>query len=152
MLESFLVGLASNYVAAASIEAIRRGAAYLVKQRPDLEARFTGAQKSGDQVAAQKILEEGFGVLLAEAAAGKITLDGALVSALRKIHFDHQDGTVWIEGSKVRAPILTTGGTSGATGTTHIGGNTRLQSRGTSIEVGHGASIQISGGASIKQT
>ena len=141
-LVGFGSGIAANMTTAALSAVYQRAFA----QRPDLEQRLSHPASQTDANAA---LGELAGLIEALAGSGTITVDGALVRALRSATFDHQNGTVRIVNAVVSAPLLTTGGTG--TGSTHIGGNSTLASAGTSIQVGSGASIVITGGASIKQ-
>jgi hypothetical protein len=117
--------------------------------RPQLETELQSATTPKE---IEKVFQEAVGVIIAEANDGKIEIDGATMSALRGIKFDHQHGTVTIGDAVIAAETLITGGSAGATGTTDIKGNTRLASKGTAIEVGKGAAIKITGGAKIKQT
>lgn len=148
MLEHFAAALAAHAVFS-GVEAAFR---YVAKKRPDLEAAAKKAAEAKNNQEISKIFEEAIGVIVADAASGAIQLDGATVTALRGVKFDHQNGTVTIENTKVSAAVLVTGGSAGATGKTTVGGNTKLSSQGTSIDVGPGASITITGGAIIKQT
>ena len=152
MLETFLISLAASYTAHFSIQALRKAFSAVAKARPDLSERAQKAEAANDTTEIERVFQEAIGVIDAGAADGSIEIDGALLTALRGIRFDHQHGQVSIEGSKVIAPVLVTGGQAGATGTTNIGGNTSLKSQGTEIKVGSGAAIKITGGAQIKQT
>ena len=141
-LVGFGTGIAANMTTAALSAVYQRAFA----QRPDLEQRLS---HPASQIDANAALGELAGVIEALAGSGTITVDGALVRALRSATFDHQHGTVRIANAVVSAPVLTTGGTG--TGSTHIEGNTTLASAGTSIQVGAGCGIVMTGGASIKQ-
>lgn len=90
-------------------------------------------------------------MIIAEANSGSIKVDGAVLTALRGIKFDHQRGTVQIGDAVISATVLVTGGTTGASGQTTIGPNTKLKTPGTGVEVGEGCGIHMVGGASIKQ-
>lgn len=145
MFEHFAIAFAAH----ASFAAIETAFKYVARKRPDLVAAASAAQNT-EQI--ERIFKEAVGVIIAEAATGRIIVDGAAISALRGVKFDHQHGQVTIGNTQVSAQVLITGGSAGATGKTHIGGNTSLRSQGTSIEVGQGASIVMTGGASIRQT
>ncbi|WP_342587055.1 hypothetical protein [Klebsiella pneumoniae] len=96
-------------------------------------------------------------ILISESAWEEMTclfapsLDGAELKALSGIKFDHQAGTVLINGSQVQASILVTGGGQHATGKTIIQGDTTMTSQGTSIKMSGGAQIVMTGGARIIQ-
>ena len=138
-------GILANF-AADSIKALFRTA---VDLRPAIAEKMQTATSTQD---VEQIFREALGVIDAQAGTGAISIDGALLTALRGIRFDHAHGTVSIGNTTVKAPVLVTGGQSGATGTTTVEGDTRLKSHGTQIEVGKGAQIKITGNAQIKQT
>ena len=98
----------------------------------------------------ENLFHEASGILSVYAGTGSVSIDNALISAIKTAAFDHAHGTVVIDDSVVSAPKLVTGGGDGATGTTTIRGST-LKSSGTSIRMGKNASIRMSGGASITQ-
>ena len=100
----------------------------------------------------ERIFREAVSVIDAHAGTGSIRVDGAVLSALRGIRFDHAKGTIHIGDATVQAPVLVTGGQGGANGKTRIEGNTRLKSDGTEIDVGKGAKIEMTGNAEIEQT
>jgi hypothetical protein len=146
---SILTSLAVNYFSGYTQSAVNELFDAAFKLDPQLEPKL---QAAGTSKQLQEVLSGVSGVLEANANTGSIAVDGALLEAIRRIHFDHQHGTVTIGNSTVSSAVVVTGGSTGATGQTIIGGNTFLKSQGTSIEVGRGASIKISGGANIKQT
>jgi hypothetical protein len=148
MLEHFAVAFAAH----AAFSGIEAALKYVAKKRPDLEAAAQKAAASNNPREIDKVFQEAIGVIIAEAASGAINVDGATIAALRGVKFDHQHGTVTIGNTTVSASVLVTGGSAGATGKTEIGGNTKLSTKGTSIEIGQGASITITGGARIEQT
>jgi hypothetical protein len=144
---NFLISFGSGVAANLSTAGLTSLFQKVFTSRPDLERRLASPASPADFEAA---LGDIAGVLDAFAGTGAISIDGALVQALRSAQFDHQAGTVSIGNAKVSAPILQTGGTG--PGQTVIGGNTELRSAGTSIQVGQGASIVITGNAGIKQS
>lgn len=146
---SIITGLAVNYFSGYTQAAVNDFFDKAFRLKPELEPKLKAAQSS-EQL--QQVLSEATGVIDANAATGKITVDGGLLDALRRIQFDHQHGTVTIGNSTVSSAVVITGGGASSTGTTVIGGNTHLKSAGTGIQVGKGASITMTGGASIKQT
>ena len=152
MLEAFLISLAANFATHFSIQPLQKVFSAVAKAQPDLLERARNAETTGDIAEIDRIFQEAIGVIDAGAADGSIEIDGATLTALKGIRFDHEHGQVTIEGSTVFAPVLTTGGHAGSTGTTEIGGNTSLKSQGTEIKVGAGAAIKMTGGAQIKQT
>ena len=146
-MEHYLLALAAH----ASVDLAKSGLSaairHVAKKRLDLEAAAVQAQAQNNASLAERIFEEAVGVIIAEAAAGKIEVDKAAITALKGVKFDHQHGRIQIQDSTVAAEVLVTGGSPGATGETNIGGNTSLRSKGTAIDVGKGASIKITGGA-----
>jgi hypothetical protein len=140
---SFGASVGANITSAAASDLFHR----VIRKRPDLEQSLTHPKSPAEF---ERALGETAGVLEALAGSGSISIDGALIAALRSARFDHQNGQVRIGNALVYAPMLQTGGTG--SGTTDIAGNTELRSAGTSIKVGGGASIKITGNAGIKQT
>ncbi len=100
----------------------------------------------------ERVFREAVGVVDAAAGSGSIAVDSAFLSAVRGIRFDHQHGTVTIQGTTMMAPLIQAGGTTGSRGVTRLGANTALNSGGTSTQIGEGCSITISGDASIRQS
>ena len=152
MLEQFLIDFAAACSAHVSLAVLKHAFEYVWRVRPDLAARAADAERRNDQAETARVAEEAVGIILLAAGTGAITIDGATISALRSATFDHQHGLVRIGNTTVTAPVLTTGGSAGASGQTQIGGNTRLQSQGTTIDIGTGAQIVITGNAKIVQT
>ena len=144
---NFLISFSSGLAANLSTDVLKNAYQSVFTARPDLERRITQPSSGTDLQAA---LGEVAGTLEALAGNGSISIDGAVLRALRSATFDHQDGSVRIGNARISAPLLTTGGTG--RGTTTIGGNTELRSGGTSIQIGTGASIVMTGGAQIKQS
>lgn len=149
ILESLLVGLATNGVYDLTKEAAGRAFSLIKQSRSDLIEAAENAAKTEDDDALRDALA---GAIEVAASTGHVKIEGALLSAVKEAKFDHQQGTIIIGRTRVRAPTLVTGGGSGATGKTIIDEDTVLDSSGTSIKVGSGASIIMEGGASIKQT
>jgi hypothetical protein len=146
---SIVTGIASGMLANFSTDAVKHFFFEAIKAKPELEARLKSASHPAE---IETIFRDAVGVIDASAAHGEIKIDGSLLRALRGIRFDHAHGTVTIAGTTVNSHVLVTGGSSGATGRTVIGGNTSMNSHGTSMEVGNNCSIVITGGASIRQT
>ena len=144
---SIITGLATNYFSHFTAPAVQKFFQTAFQKKPSLENDLKQA-KSPDEFV--RIFREAAGVIDAAAGSGAIAIDGALLEAARGARFDHQHGTVEIGGSAIQAPILQTGGTAGASGSTHIT-DSSLKSGGTRIDIGKGASIRMTGGASIKQ-
>jgi len=138
-------GLVANFTSASVENFFRKATEF----DTSLEGKIASATTSND---IEQIFNEAIGVIDANAGSGSIDIDGSLLNALRGARFDHAHGIVQIANSRVEAPVLVTGGASGATGSTTVGGNTSLKSSGTEIKIGGGASIKISGNASIKQS
>lgn len=152
MLVELAMGIVGNAAYDAGKTALGFAFRHVATKRPDLNDAASKAVAAGDMSLAADVFEKAIGVIVADAASGELTVDGGALNALKGIKFDHQHGQVSIKNARVSADVLITGGSTGASGQTNIGGNTVLKSAGTSIEIGHGASIKITGGASIKQT
>ena len=144
----FLGEIAAHAAYDVSKSSLLSAVKYVANKRPDLELAADTAT-SREQL--QQTLDDAVGFLVAEADRGSIVIDGTLLSALRGIQFDHQHGLVTIGNSTLSAAVLITGGSPGASGETHILGNTVMQSRGTRMSIGPTASARITGGASIRQ-
>lgn len=149
MLETIAIGLAANAAYDISKTALKAAMEWVSQKHPEYEAEAVAAVAAGDSARVEKVFEAAVGVLLVNAANGSVNIDGATITALRGIKFNHEHGTVTMGDTTVRSDVLVTGGSVGATGTTNVLGNTALQSRGTSIEIGNGASIVITGDAQI---
>ena len=144
---SIITGLATNYFVQFTAPAVQGFFAEAFSRKPSLEDDLKKAQSTQDY---ERVFREAAGVIDAAAGRGSISIDRALLEAIRSAHFDHQHGRISIAGSVVDAPFIRTGGGTESTGHTHMTGSS-LKSRGTRIDIGHGASIEISGGASIEQ-
>ena len=152
MLFELAMGVAGNAAYDAAKMSLGAAFRYVANKRPDLDQAAAAAFASKDASSIADVFEKAVGVIIADAANGQLNVDGGVLNALNGIKFDHQHGRVSISNARVSAGVLVTGGSAGASGQTNIGGNTVLNSSGTSIQVGHGASIVMTGGASIKQT
>lgn len=150
-LVEFGIAIAAHLTTDAAKAAVKASFAKLAESNTDLNTRVIAAQSAHDNASLEALFKEAVGVLIAEADHGKITVDGATLTALRGIKFDHQHGTVEIGNAKVSAAVLATGGGVAATGKTTVGSNTILQSQGTAIHIGQGAAIVMTGGAKIVQ-
>ena len=146
---SIITGFTSGMLANFSTDAVKHFFTSVFSIKPELETKLQAAKTPVD---VEAIFREAVGVIDASAGNGNITIDGALLEALRGIRFDHAHGTVNIAGTTISSQLLVTGGSSAATGKTVIGENTQMNSQGTSIQLGKGCSIVMTGGASIKQT
>lgn len=146
---SILTGLATNYFAGFTMPVIQRFFDEAFRRKPSLEDDLRRAASTADF---ERVFREAVGVIDAAAGSGSIAVDSAFLSAVRGIRFDHQHGTVTIQGTTMTAPLIQTGGTDRSRGVTKLGANTALNSGGTSIQIGEGCSITISGNASIRQS
>ena len=144
---NFLVSFAAGIGVNATTAAISAAFQKVFSSRPDLENRLGHPVSPADF---ERALAEASGVLEALAGSGSISIDGALITALRSARFDHQNGSIRIGNTTISSPLLHTGGSG--KGQTVIEGNTELRSKGTGISVGKGAGIIISGNAGIKQS
>lgn len=145
----FAMGVFSGIIANYGTDVISKLVKSAVEIKPELQSSLDNAQSLSD---IEKIFEEAVGVIDANAGTGTLALSGADLEAVKGIRFDHSGGFVTIGDTKIKSSVLVTGGGAGATGQTHITGNTSLSSHGTSIKVGAGCSIKITGGATIKQS
>ncbi len=145
---TIITGLATNYFSHFTAPVVQNFFETVFRRTPSLADDLKHAQSSYDF---ERIFREAVGVIDAGAADGTISIDTALLSALRGIRFDHQRGLVTILGSTLSASVLQTGGTAASTGQTVVSDSV-LKSQGTAIHVGKGASIKITGGASVRQT
>jgi len=139
--------IASTYLSKFSLESVSRLFDHLLIRKPEFRETLLNAKTSQD---VESIFHEAIGILNVTAESGSITIDNALLSAIRSASFNHAQGTITIAGSTIYAPRLVTGGGYGATGSTTISG-TNLKSRGTEIRMGKNASIKYSGNARIEQ-
>jgi hypothetical protein len=146
---SIITGWASGVLANFSTDAVKQFFTAVFREKPELEEKLKKASSITD---VEVIFQEAVGVIDACAERGAINIDGGLLDALRGIRFDHANGTVNISGTTMKAHVLVTGGGVGASGTTVIGENTEMRSKGTSIRLGKGCSIRMTGGSNIKQT
>lgn len=144
---AFLVHFGAAVGAHLTVDAAKTAYAKVVGRRPDLERKLQ-APASPEEY--QQALNDLGGELEALAGSGEISINMAVIEAVRMARFDHQDGKVHIGNSVVSAPVLITGGSG--RGQTVISGGSELRSAGTGISVGQGASIVMTGNASIKQT
>ena len=148
MVEQFLASVAVSYFTAYSRPAIEKLFRTAFNLKPEIEKQADEATSSQD---VEALFQEVVGVIDAHASRGTIDIDKVLLSALRRIRFDHEAGSVTISGSTLSAPVLVTGGGKIATGKRTIRDNTTLKSAGTQIDIGQGASIEMTGGAQIIQ-
>lgn len=113
---------------------------------PSIESKVKSASTSQDF---ESVFNEAVGVIDAAADSGTIDVDGTLLAAIRGARFDHQNGFVTIQNSRIEAPKIITGGTG--SGKTEIKENTTLKSQGTEIRIGKGCGIKMTGNSQIKQ-
>ena len=77
-------------------------------------AAAADAAANGDIGEIERVFAEARDVIIGKAAIGAINVNGAVLSALKGIKFDHQHGTVEIGNSVVSSDVLVTGGGPGA--------------------------------------
>jgi hypothetical protein len=152
VLEAIAVGIAANAAYDISKVALEAAMEWVSQSHPELETEAVAAVEAKDSARIARVFEAAVGVILVNAKNGSVKIDGGTITALKGIKFNHQHGTVTMGDATVRSEVLVTGGSAGATGTTNVLGNTILQSKGTSIEIGGGASIVITGDAQIIQS
>ena len=146
---AFVTNVAANIVAGFATDKVKSLFQTAARLHPPLAEDMQGASTTQD---VERIFRDLVGVIDAHAGTGAIKMDGALLSALREIRFDHAGGRIHIGNTTIQAPVLVTGGRAGATGETIIDGKTKLKSAGTEIDVGQGAQIKAIGNAQIEQT
>ena len=144
-----IASIATGYFVHFSAQKVEEFFNTVFRFKPDLESRLRSAQTTKD---IEDIFREAVGVIDANAGEGTIEVDGALLEAIRGIRFDHAFGRVTVSGATISAPVLVTGGGTGATGETNIKGGTELKSKGTSIKIVKNASIKMTRNGQIKQT
>ena len=105
----------------------------LFKFRPEIENDLKTAKTTEDF---ERVFEES---ILASAGSGSIEVEKSFLDALRSIRFDHQNGEISIEGSKVCAPFVQIGGKGS--------GQTEIRD---SVLKSQGAQAKIQGNAKIK--
>lgn len=151
MIETTLLSVLTGALSNLTSDAIKGIIGKLAGKHPELgiQASLLETPLPFDEV--DKLFSQMQGAIQAAAANGEIQLDGAQLHALSGIKFDHQAGTVLINGSQVKASVLVTGGGQHATGKTIIQGDTTMTSQGTSITMSGGAQIIMTGGARIIQ-
>jgi hypothetical protein len=145
---SILASLGTSYLANLTTPTIQSFFSEAFRQKPELEARVL-ALPSGTATDVEALFKDAVGVIDAAAGTGTITVDCGVLEAVRAVRFDHQQGTVLLDGSWVQAPVLQTGGTG--TGQTSVI-NTTMRSAGTAMRVTGDAKITITGNAKITQT
>lgn len=146
-MDPILAALATNYFANFTTPVIQNFFTQVFRRKPELRNQLAMATTPQD---IEVVFREAVGVIDAQACQGQIYVDGAFLDALRGIRFDHNSGTVTIQGTIMQAPVLQTGGSG--PGLTQIGPGTQLKTKGTSISVGRGCSITMTGNARITQT
>lgn len=151
MIETTLLSILTGALGNLTADAVKNLIAKVVKNHPEIEEQSSLLETPLPLDEVDKLFSQMEGAIQAAAAAGEITLDGADLHALSGIKFDHQSGSVLINGSKIQASILVTGGGNNATGQTVIQGDTTMNSQGTSIKMTGGAQIVMTGGARIIQ-
>ncbi|TRX25544.1 hypothetical protein FNW25_08915 [Flavobacterium franklandianum] len=138
-------GLVSGYFVELTTPVLKNWLTSAFTSQPELAEKFKNAKTSQEFEAAT---EELTSVIEALAGEGKIEVDQATIEAIKGITFDHQQGTVTIMGSTLKAQNISLGGTgSGITTLT----NTISQTPGTRIELKGGAQIIMTGNARIDQ-
>ena len=142
---SILTEIASGYFVNFSSDIVKNYFRKVFKLQPSLEKDLKNAKSHQDF---ERIFKESIGVIDEASGSGSIDIDHGFLEAIRGIRFDHQNGTVTIQGSTLKAPILQTGGTG--SGETNISGS-NMKSRGTEIKIGKNAAIRIKGNAQIRQ-
>jgi hypothetical protein len=155
--------LALGVVGSAAWDGIKGSAAKIgslfdrvAAQRPELNKAAEDAQANEDVEAARRIAQEATEAILIMANAGTIDIQGAEITALRSVDFDHMQGVIRASDFAVRsAGVISVGGADNATGSTHLEGGksgSSLRTRGAGIDMGSGTSIKITGNAGIKIT
>ena len=148
VLSNFMVSVLANVSTQILLPRFKEFFYQIGNRNPALKERMKNAATSHD---VEEIFKESLGMVDIHAGHGSIVIDDAIVSALRKVRFDHEHGLVNISGTDIQAPEIVTGGTRTTSGQTILGENTALRSAGTAIEIGSGAQIVITGDASIRQ-
>lgn len=145
----FLYSLLSNVAGGLSTQAITTLIKKLISRNPKLQ-NISYPTSSIDELI--ETLDEIKHTLEVLANEGEIEINQAIIIALKKAKFDHNNGTIFIANTEISSPTIQIGGSQACKGNTTISGNTELRTSGTSIKLSGGATITITGNASIKQT
>lgn len=143
MNDPFIMSVVANYLSNFSYPIVEKFFKKVFQIKPDLEQKFKGA-KSNQEFG--EVLKEAVGVIEANAGTGSIDVDNSLLLALKHINFDHQNGSVSIKDSALRAPTIQVGGIGN--GKTTIT-NPNLRANGSGIFGGNNTGIVIEGNAGI---
>src|SRR3989344_6474614 len=103
-----LISLAANYFTSFTAPVVEKFFKKVFQMKPELEKELQNANTSEEF---EKVFKEAVGIIDAQAGQGSIEVDNSFLEAIRGIRFDHQDGSVSIDKSRIKAPILETGGT-----------------------------------------
>lgn len=74
--------------------------------------------KNIHNVESEDILKECIGIIDIAVATGKTDLNNALLTAIKGVKLNHQDGQINITSTTISSNTITTGGDSGSAGTT----------------------------------
>lgn len=140
--------IAVNYFCQFSAPIVQELFIKALQLKPALIEKLKGIKSNKDL---EEFFKEVSDVIELNANSGSIEINGALLEALKGVKFDHVNGTVKIANTIVSSDVIFTGGKQISTGTTIIGEETELKTKGTSIKVGKGCSITIKGNANIIQ-
>ena len=144
MNDPFLMSVAANYFSSFSYPVVENFFKQVFNLKPEIEEELKNAKTITDF---EKIFNDAVGVIDVQVNNGSISVDQSFLNAIKGIRFDHQNGTVSVSNSSLKAPVLQMGGTGH--GQTTITGS-KLSAGGSQVHVGGGASIKISGNASMK--
>jgi hypothetical protein len=134
MLEHFATAFAAHAAWSGVEASLRQAFQFVAKKRPELEEAAVQALATNNAREAEHVFEEAVNAIIGEAQSGSIKIDGATMTALRGIKFDHQHGMIFIGNTTISAGTLVTGGSAGSTGKTTVGERTTLATKGTKIE------------------
>ena len=102
MLERFAVAFADD----PTYESIKTALRLVAIKHPDLEKSARSAAISRDAQKIERAFETAIGMLIAQAQAGTIKMNGGTLKTLRTVRFDHMHGTYSFGGAPISALTL----------------------------------------------
>jgi hypothetical protein len=102
MLERFAAAFATD----PTFESIETALRLVAIKHPDLDKAARSAAISGDAQKIERAFETAIGMLIAQAQAGTIKMNGDTLTVLRTVRFDHMHGTYSLGGAPISALTL----------------------------------------------
>lgn len=120
---------------------------YAISQDSQIKDDLLNIENSRD---VENVIQKIKVVFEARAGDDSIEMYKNTINALGGATFDHEKGTITIEGSTITAEILVIGGSGDSSGETTIGGDTEVGSENARMKTTGNAQVKIKGNASIK--